>query len=199
MDDLQSMAIEVKGGKNVGIATLRALRGVLENDAALIVGLLILEPLGVTKERNFHRFAALSAHATTDGCRHPERQRIRRAGQGCTRHRAGCPIKPVNTYCDCVRKLRKAGGEPFDVLGLGEEREHLVARARHELLTFQPVHRVPHPHQADIKRRRVEPAAPPCRTTRCCAPCPGESCSRHDSTGTCVRRRADYARSVTSQ
>ncbi len=58
MDDLQSMAIEVKGGKNVGIATLRALRGVLENDAALIVGLLILEPLGVTKERNFHRFLA---------------------------------------------------------------------------------------------------------------------------------------------
>ena len=100
MDDLQSMAIGVKGGKNVGIATLRALRGVLENDAALIVGLLILEPLGVTKERNFHRFAALSAHATTDGCRHPERQRIRRAGQGCTRHRAGCTIKPVNTCCE---------------------------------------------------------------------------------------------------
>ena len=49
MDDLQSMAIEVKGGKNVGIATLRALRGVLENDAALIVGLLILEPLGRNK------------------------------------------------------------------------------------------------------------------------------------------------------
>ena len=61
MDDLQSMATEVKGGKNVGIATLRALRGVLENDAALIVGLLILEPLGVTKERNFHRFAAIRA------------------------------------------------------------------------------------------------------------------------------------------
>ncbi len=34
VDDLQSMAMEVKGGKNVGIATRRALRGVLENDAA---------------------------------------------------------------------------------------------------------------------------------------------------------------------
>ena len=56
--DLQSMAIEVKGGKNVSIADVRALRGVLDNDAALLAGLIIMEPLGPTKERNFRRFMA---------------------------------------------------------------------------------------------------------------------------------------------
>ena len=56
--DLQSMAIEVKGGKNVSITDLRALRGVLDNDTALMAGLIIMEPLGPTKERNFRRFMA---------------------------------------------------------------------------------------------------------------------------------------------
>ncbi len=37
--DLQSMAIEVKGGKNVNIRDLRALCGVLDNDEALICGI----------------------------------------------------------------------------------------------------------------------------------------------------------------
>ncbi len=77
MDDLQSMAIEVKGGKNVGIATLRALRGVLENDAALIVGLLILEPLGVTKERNFHRFLAEAGDTQSTFARPYPRMQLR--------------------------------------------------------------------------------------------------------------------------
>ena len=56
--DLQSMAIEVKGGKNVNISDLRALRGVLDNDAGLLAGLIIMEPLGPAKERNFRRFMA---------------------------------------------------------------------------------------------------------------------------------------------
>ena len=43
--DLQSMAIEVKGGKNVGINVVRELRGVLDIDQALIAGLIIMEPL----------------------------------------------------------------------------------------------------------------------------------------------------------
>ncbi len=54
--DLQSMAIEVKGGKNVNITALRALKGVLDNDAALMAGLIIMEPLGEVKERNFRQF-----------------------------------------------------------------------------------------------------------------------------------------------
>ena len=44
--DLQSMAIEVKGGKNVSIANLRALLGVLDSDVALMSGLIIMDPLG---------------------------------------------------------------------------------------------------------------------------------------------------------
>ena len=56
--DLQSMAIEVKGGKNVTIADVRALRGVLENETAQMAGLIIMEPLGPTKERNFARLMA---------------------------------------------------------------------------------------------------------------------------------------------
>jgi len=54
--DLDSMAIEVKGGKNVSIESLRALAGVLDNDTALLAGLIIMEPLGAAKERNFRRF-----------------------------------------------------------------------------------------------------------------------------------------------
>ncbi|MDE0332827.1 MAG: site-specific DNA-methyltransferase [Nitrospinae bacterium] len=44
---LQSMAIEVKGGKSLNITDLRALEGVLENDAALMAGLIIMEPLAL--------------------------------------------------------------------------------------------------------------------------------------------------------
>ena len=55
---LESMAIEVKGGKNVGINVMRELSGVLDDDAALMAGLIILEPLGEQKERNFRKFMA---------------------------------------------------------------------------------------------------------------------------------------------
>ena len=56
--DLQSMAIEVKGGKNVNIRDLRALRGVLENGVAVMAGLIVMAPLGSVQERNFKRFMA---------------------------------------------------------------------------------------------------------------------------------------------
>ena len=56
--NLESMAIEVKGGKNVGIKVLRELRGVLDDDTALMAGLVILEPLGQRKEANFRQFMA---------------------------------------------------------------------------------------------------------------------------------------------
>ena len=56
--DLSSMAIEVKGGKNVGISVIRELRGVLDSDQAIMAGLILMEPFGQTKERNFRRFMA---------------------------------------------------------------------------------------------------------------------------------------------
>ena len=52
---LESMAIEVKGGKSVNIADLRGLRGTLERDDAKLAGLIIMEPLGPVKARNFRR------------------------------------------------------------------------------------------------------------------------------------------------
>ena len=72
--DLQSMAIEVKGGKNVGINVIRELRGVLNNDAALMAGLIIMEPLGGTKERNFHRFMAEAGDLDVLGVQYPRMQ-----------------------------------------------------------------------------------------------------------------------------
>ena len=55
---LESMVIEVKGGKNVGINVVRELRGVLDNDQALMAGLVVMEPLGERRERNFRKFMA---------------------------------------------------------------------------------------------------------------------------------------------
>lgn len=54
-DPLRSMVIEVKGGRNVGIDTVRNLRGVLERDEAEMAGLIVLEEPGPTKRRNFAR------------------------------------------------------------------------------------------------------------------------------------------------
>ena len=51
--ELQSMVIEVKGGVNVGINVLRELKGVSDYDSALMAGLIIMEPLGTVKARNF--------------------------------------------------------------------------------------------------------------------------------------------------
>ena len=55
---LQSMAIEVKGGRHVSITDLRALKGVLDYENALMAGLIVLHPLGVQKTRNFNQFIA---------------------------------------------------------------------------------------------------------------------------------------------
>ena len=46
---------EVKGGKNVTIADLRALHSVLDREEALMTRLIIMHPLGDTKRRNFTR------------------------------------------------------------------------------------------------------------------------------------------------
>ena len=56
MPDLQSMVVEVKGGKHVTVQALRALRGVLDSEDALMAGLIIMQPLGKVQERNFRKF-----------------------------------------------------------------------------------------------------------------------------------------------
>ena len=74
--DLQSMVVEVKGGANVSIQDLRALKGVLDNDAALMAGLVIMEPLGGVKERNFNRFMADAGMIDLGGNPYPKMQML---------------------------------------------------------------------------------------------------------------------------
>ena len=72
--DLSSMAIEVKGGKNVGIKEVRELRGVLDSDVALLAGLIVMEPFGSTKERNIKRFMAEAGDLNVMGVKYSRMQ-----------------------------------------------------------------------------------------------------------------------------
>ncbi len=72
--DLQSMVLEVKGGRTVSIRDLRALQGVLENGEALLAGLIALNPLGPTQARNFARFAASAGTMDVLGIEYPRLQ-----------------------------------------------------------------------------------------------------------------------------
>ena len=74
--DLQSMVIEVKGGKNVSIQTIRSLRGVLDNDTALMAGLITMEPLGPVKERNFKRDMSQAGDIIVNGIEYPKMQML---------------------------------------------------------------------------------------------------------------------------
>ena len=68
------MVIEVKGGKNVGINVLCELKGVLGHDDALMAGLIIMEPLGPTRQRNFNRFMGEAGALTIAGIEYPKKQ-----------------------------------------------------------------------------------------------------------------------------
>ena len=72
--DLQSMVIEVKGGANPSIRDLRALKGVLDYDTALMAGLIIMEPLGTVKARNFARFMGDAGSLEILGIEYPKMQ-----------------------------------------------------------------------------------------------------------------------------
>ncbi len=72
--ELKSMVIEVKGGKNVNIADLRALHSVMERDTAEMAGLIILHPLNDRKSKNFHKLMAESGDYEYDGRLYPKMQ-----------------------------------------------------------------------------------------------------------------------------
>jgi len=74
--DLQSMVVEVKGGANVNIRDLRALKGVLDYDTALMAGLIVMQPLGTTKARNFARFMADAGSMEILGIEYPRMQML---------------------------------------------------------------------------------------------------------------------------
>ena len=65
---------QVKGGANVSIRDLRALKGVLDYDTALMAGPIIMEPLGKTKARNFDRFMADAGTLDILGIEYPKMQ-----------------------------------------------------------------------------------------------------------------------------
>ncbi len=73
-EDLQSMVIEVKGGRNVSIAHLRSLHGVLDHDSALMAGLIVLHPPEQRQARNFAQFTADAGTLEILGIEYPRLQ-----------------------------------------------------------------------------------------------------------------------------
>ena len=74
--DLQSMVVEVKGGAHVSIADLRALKGVLDNDMALMAGLITMKPLPDRQRRNFEKFMAGAGTLDVLGIGYPRMQTL---------------------------------------------------------------------------------------------------------------------------
>jgi len=72
--DLQSMVLEVKGGKSVGINAVRDLRGVLERDDALMASLIVMEDLGPRKTANFRREMGEAGDLDVLGIKYPRMQ-----------------------------------------------------------------------------------------------------------------------------
>ena len=73
-EDLHSMVIEAKGGKNVGIGVVRELAGVLQRDEASMAGLIVLEEPGQRKRQNFAREMAAAGDLNVFGTLYPRMQ-----------------------------------------------------------------------------------------------------------------------------
>ncbi|MDE0235511.1 MAG: DNA methyltransferase [bacterium] len=71
---LDSMVLEVKGGKNINIGIVRALRGVLEKESALLAGLIVLEDLSDRQRGSFERFMAEAGDLEVHGILYPRMQ-----------------------------------------------------------------------------------------------------------------------------
>jgi len=73
---LQSMVIEVKGGRNVNVDVIRSLRGVLERDQALMAGLIVMDTLGPRKTANFRREMGEAGDLDVNGVLYPRMQML---------------------------------------------------------------------------------------------------------------------------
>lgn len=62
--EIESMILEVKGGKNVSITTLRELKGVLDNSDSMMAGLIVLHPLSERLKSNFAKFVGEAGDTT---------------------------------------------------------------------------------------------------------------------------------------
>lgn len=75
-NELKSLVIEVKGGKNVNISVVRDLRGVLEREGAEMAGLIIMGDLGDRKMANFHSEMAQAGDLKIGGVHYPRMQML---------------------------------------------------------------------------------------------------------------------------
>ena len=73
---LQSMVLEVKGGKNVNISHIRALGNVLDTSGAMMAGLIILHPLTERRQRNYQQAMAQVGDVEIDGALYPRMQML---------------------------------------------------------------------------------------------------------------------------
>ena len=72
--DLQSMLLEVKGGKSVNVNILRDLRGVLDRENEWMAGLILLHKLSDRKRKNFEKEIATAGFVEIDGKSYPRMQ-----------------------------------------------------------------------------------------------------------------------------
>lgn len=74
--ELESMVIEVKGGKNVSKENVRSLRGVLEREQAAMAGLIVMEELGIRKTKSFAREMGDAGYLDVQGVKYPKMQML---------------------------------------------------------------------------------------------------------------------------
>ncbi len=72
--DFQSMFIEVKGGKHVGVTVLRQLRGILEDDLALMAGLIVMNEPSPRSISNWASIIASAGELEIHGRKYPKMQ-----------------------------------------------------------------------------------------------------------------------------
>ena len=68
------MVVEVKGGRNVNVVDWRSLKEALSMESVLLAGLIVMEPLGGAKSRNFQREAMDLKHLNVLGIDYPRMQ-----------------------------------------------------------------------------------------------------------------------------
>ena len=73
---LQSMVVEVKGGSHLNVSDLRAFKEALDNDTALMAGLITLSELAPRQVLNFDRFAADAGTLSILGIEYPRMQTL---------------------------------------------------------------------------------------------------------------------------
>ena len=73
---MQSMLVQVKGGKHINIRALRALQDVLEKGHAQMAGLIVMEPLGDRQQSNFAKNMAEAGNLETGGLSYPRIQML---------------------------------------------------------------------------------------------------------------------------